>query len=140
MVSVGGPWPLPQQLRPIDRQVNFRIRLTMRRTITAFLLSALVFPGLGQLYNQDRRKGVFLVLAANALLGGLLLLGLILISREYTAVYYPQPLTGEIFRNLLLDTLSSPIFWVPLGLFLALWGYAAVDAGRGANLVPKEEP
>ena len=112
----------------------------MRRTLIAVLLSALVFPGLGQLYNQDRRKGVFLVLAANALLGGLLLLALILISREYTAVYYPQPLTGEIFRNLLLDTLASPIFWVPLGLLLALWGYAAVDAGRRAHLVPKEEP
>ena len=61
----------------------------MRRTITAFLLSALVFPGLGQLYNQDRRKGVFLVLAANALLGVLFLLGLILISREYTPVFLP---------------------------------------------------
>ena len=41
----------------------------MRQKIAAFLLSALVFPGLGQLYNQDRRKGIILVLAANGLLG-----------------------------------------------------------------------
>ena len=111
----------------------------MRRALLAFLLSALVFPGMGQLYNQDRRKGVFLVLAANALLGVLLLLALVLISREYTAVYYPQPLTMEIFQNLLLDTVANPLFWLPLGLFLALWGYAAVDAGRRANVGRKEE-
>jgi hypothetical protein len=111
----------------------------MRRALTAFLLSALVFPGLGQLYNQDRRKGVFLVLAANALLVALLLLALILISREYTAVYYPRPLTGEIFRNLLVDTVANPLFWLPAGLLLALWGYAAVDAGRQATLTRKEE-
>jgi hypothetical protein len=111
----------------------------MRRAIIAFLLSALVFPGLGQLYNQDRRKGIFLVLGANALLGLLLLVTLILLSREYTAVYYPRPLTLEIFKSLLLDTVASPLFWLPFGLLLALWGYAAVDAGRRANPAQKEE-
>jgi TM2 domain-containing membrane protein YozV len=111
----------------------------MRRALTAIFLSALVFPGLGQLYNQDRRKGVFLVLAANALLGLLLILALILISREYTAVYYPQQITVAIFKTLLLDTVTHPLFVLPLGLLLVLWGYAAVDAGRRANLPPKEE-
>jgi TM2 domain-containing membrane protein YozV len=111
----------------------------MRRALTAIFLSALVFPGLGQLYNQDRRKGVFLVLAANALLGLLLILALILISREYTAVYYPQVLTMAIVKTLLWDTVTHPLFLLPLGLLLALWGYAAVDAGRRANSTPKEE-
>ena len=111
----------------------------MRRAVIAVLLSALVFPGLGQLYNEDRRKGIFLVLGANALLGLLLLMTLILLSREYTAVYYPRPLTLEIFQTLLLDTVASPLFWLPFGLLLALWGYAAVDAGRRANSVQKEE-
>jgi Na+-driven multidrug efflux pump len=111
----------------------------MRRAIIAFLLSALVFPGLGQLYNQDRRKGIFLVLGTNALLAVLLVVTLMLLSREYTAVYYPKPLTLEIFQSLLLDTAASPLFWLPFGLLLALWGYAAVDAGRRANLVQKED-
>jgi len=105
----------------------------MRQKITAFLLSALVFPGLGQLYNQDRRKGVILVLAANGLLGIVLLTGLILISREYTLVFFPRPLTWDIGRLLLLDTLTHPVFWVPFGLLLALWGYAMVDAARRAG-------
>jgi O-antigen/teichoic acid export membrane protein len=105
----------------------------MRQKITAFFLSALVFPGLGQLYNQDRRKGVILVLAANGLLGLTLLIGLILISQEYTTVFYPRPLTGEMIRLLLLDTLRHPLFWAPFGLLLALWGYAVVDAVRHAG-------
>ena len=45
----------------------------MRQGLKAFLLSAFVFPGLGQLYNQDRRKGVALVLGTNLLLGVVLL-------------------------------------------------------------------
>jgi hypothetical protein len=105
----------------------------MRQKLTAFLLSALVFPGLGQLYNQDRSKGIILVLAANGLLGLVLLTGLILFSREYTLVFFPRPLTVEMVKMLLLDTLTHPVFWLPFGLLLALWGYAMVDAARGAS-------
>jgi hypothetical protein len=105
----------------------------MRQKIAAFLLSALVFPGLGQLYNQDRRKGIILVLAANGLLGLVLLTGLILISREYTLVFFPRPLTGDMVKMLVIDTLNHPVFWVPFGLLLALWGYGVVDAVRRAG-------
>jgi hypothetical protein len=105
----------------------------MTPKMAAFLLSALVFPGLGQLYNQERRKGVILVLAANGLLALVLLTGLILFSREYTTVFYPRPLTWEMGRLMLRDTLSHPLFWLPLGLLLALWGYAMVDAAIQAR-------
>jgi O-antigen/teichoic acid export membrane protein len=102
----------------------------MRQRIVAFLLSALVFPGLGQLYNQDRKKGIFLVLGANLLLAVLLLGGLVLLSQEYYRVFYPRPLTLEILRALAVDTLSHPLFYFPLALLVGLWAYAAVDAGR----------
>ena len=105
----------------------------MRQKITALLLSALVFPGLGQLYNHERRKGVILVLAANGLLGLVFLTLLILVSREYTLVFYPRPLTMEMSQMLVMDTLRHPLFWLPCGLLLALWGYAAVDAARRAG-------
>jgi len=105
----------------------------MRPGIKAFLLSAFVFPGLGQLYNQDRRKGVFLVLGTNLLLGVVLLAGMVLFSQEYLAVFYPRPLTWELCQLLLLDTVSHPLFWVPFGLLMALWGFAMVDAVRGAG-------
>ena len=98
--------------------------------ITAFLLSALVFPGLGQLYNQERRKGIILVLAANGLLGLVLLTLLILVSREYTLVFYPRPITMEMVQ-MLIDGYpqASPVL-AARGLLLALWGYAAWDAAR----------
>ncbi len=112
----------------------------MRQKLIAFFLSALVFPGLGQLYNRDRRKGIILVLAANGLLGAVLLTGLILISREYTLVFFPRPLTSEMGQMLIMDTLRHPLFWVPFGLLLALWGYAMVDAARGAGPPAAEEP
>jgi O-antigen/teichoic acid export membrane protein len=111
----------------------------MRQGIKAFLLSAFVFPGLGQLYNQDRRKGVFLVLGANLLLGVLLLAGMILLSQEYLAVFYPRPLTWELVRILIIDTVSHPAFLVPFGLLMALWGFAMVDAVRGAHHPPERE-
>ena len=111
----------------------------MRQKVAAFLLSALVFPGLGQLYNQDRRKGVILVLAANLLFGVLVLAVVILISREYFAVFYPKPLTWEILRQLGEDTVSHPLFLLPALLLAGLWGFAMVDAVRGAGRRPTNE-
>jgi hypothetical protein len=109
----------------------------MGQKIKAFLLSAFVFPGLGQLYNQDRRKGVFLVLGTNLLLGVLLLAGMVLLSQEYLAVFYPRPLTWDLVKVLLMDTISHPVFWVPFGLLMALWSFGMVDAVRGAGRRPK---
>jgi O-antigen/teichoic acid export membrane protein len=111
----------------------------MRRVLAAVLLSALVFPGLGQLYNQDHRKGIILVLLANLLLGLLLLVGLILLSREYMTVFYPAPLTLEVLRPLLVDTVTHPLFLLPFCLLVGLWAFATVDAGRQAARGPKEE-
>ena len=109
----------------------------MRQGIKAFLLSAFVFPGLGQLYNQDRKKGVALVLGANLLVGVILRVGMVLFSQDYLAVFYPRPLTWELVKVLLMDTISHPLVWIPFGLLMALWGFAMVDAVRGAGRRPK---
>lgn len=105
----------------------------MRQAIIAFLLSAFVFPGLGQLYNQDRKKGILLVLLANLLLGILLLSALVLFSRDYYEYFYPKPLTMAVLQELLRDLLTHPLFFLPLGLFAGLWGYGALDAARSAH-------
>jgi hypothetical protein len=105
----------------------------MRQAIIAFLLSAFVFPGLGQLYNQDRKKGIILVLLANLLLGLLLLAGLVVFSQGYYEYFYPKPLTGQVAKELGRYLLSHPLFFLPLLLLLGLWGLAALDAVRGAR-------
>ncbi|MDD2902944.1 MAG: hypothetical protein PHU44_10985 [Syntrophales bacterium] len=115
----------------------------MRQAIIAFLLSAFVFPGMGQLYNQDRRKGIILVLLTNFCFGVLLLAGLALFSRGYYEYFYPKPLTWDVVRELFRYLLGSPFFFLPLSLLLGLWIFAALDAARrarrGAPATPTEE-
>jgi len=106
--------------------------------IKAFLLSAFVFPGLGQLYKQDQGKGILLILLANLLLGTTALVGVILFSQEYLAVYYPKPLTGDIIRAILASMATSPMFLIPGGLLLAVWTYGALDAGLRGGPPPPE--
>jgi len=103
----------------------------MRRNLIALLLSLFVFPGLGQLYKQDTRKGVLLLLGANLLVGLLLLVGLVLFSREYMTVFYPEPLTREVLAVVLLAVFRHPLFFLPFLVLVALWGFAAADAARG---------
>jgi hypothetical protein len=111
----------------------------MPLAIKAFLLSALVFPGLGQLYKHDRRKGVILILLANLLLGVVFLSGMIHFSQEYMAAFYPEPLTWDIIRPLLLTIFSRPLFWLPFTALVALWAFAAVDAGLSRAPAAEED-
>jgi Na+-driven multidrug efflux pump len=101
----------------------------MSLAVKAFLLSALVFPGLGQLYKQDRAKGVLLILLANLLLGVVFLSGMIHFSQEYMAAFFPEPLTLDLVRPLLKTVFSRPLFLAPFLALAALWAFAAVDAG-----------
>ena len=66
-------------------------------------------------------------------MGVVLLVGIVLVSQEYLAVFYPRPLTWELVKALLRDTIAHPLFWIPFGLLMALWGFAMVDAVRGAG-------
>jgi|UniRef100_A0A7C5AKS1 hypothetical protein len=112
----------------------------MRPGIKAFLLSALVFPGLGQLYKQDRAKGVILLLLANLLLAFVLLMGVMYFSQEYLTSVYPAPLTGESLRLLVPKVLARPGFYLPGLVFLMLWGFAAADALLTPSPPQKDEP
>jgi len=66
-------------------------------------------------------------------LGVTLLVMMVLFSQEYLAVFYPRPLTWELVKVLLIDTISRPLFWIPFGLLMAVWGFGMVDAVRGAG-------
>ena len=111
----------------------------MRPTLKAFFLSALVFPGLGQLYKQDRTKGIIIILLANLLLALVLLAGVMVLSQEYMGTVYPDPLTALNLRVLLFRVFSRPLFYIPFGIWLALWGFSAVDAALSSSSPPEEE-
>lgn len=110
----------------------------MRLTFKAFLLSALVFPGLGQLYKQDRKKGVILLFAANLLLALAVLAGVMVLSEVYMTSVYPAALNADNLRLLMKQVAGRPLFYIPAALFLAVWGFAAADALLGA-IPPSEE-
>ena len=110
----------------------------MRLAVKPFLLSAFVFPGLGQLYKQDRKKGILLLVSANLLLALLLLAGVMVLSQEYMTSVYPESLNAKNLRVLLVQILSRPLFYIPASIFLALWGFAAADAAL-SSISPSEE-
>jgi hypothetical protein len=110
----------------------------MRLAVKPFLLSAFVFPGLGQLYKQDRKKGVLLLVSANLLLALLLLAGVMVLSQEYMTSVYPAALNAENVRVLLKQVISRPLFYLPAAIFLAIWGFAAMDAAF-APFPPQED-
>jgi hypothetical protein len=112
----------------------------MQFAVKAFLLSAFIFPGLGQLYKQDRWKGVLLLLAANLILAFVLLAGVMVLSQEYMASLYPEPLTADNLRVLVAQVAVKPLFYIPGGIFLAIWGYAAADAALAPAPAPKDTP
>ena len=109
----------------------------MRPTFKAFLLSALVFPGLGQLYKHDRRKGIILLFAANLLLALLVLAGVMVLSEIYMTSVYPEALNADNLRPLMRQVAARPLFYIPATLFLAVWAFAAADALLAA--IPSSE-
>jgi TM2 domain-containing membrane protein YozV len=105
----------------------------MRPAIKAFLLSAFIFPGLGQLYKQDRRKGILLLFAANILLALVVLAGVMVLSELYMTHVYPEALNADNLRLLMRQVAARPLFYIPAGFFLAVWGFAAADAAFAAS-------
>jgi hypothetical protein len=111
----------------------------MRPAVKAFFLSAFVFPGLGQLYKQDRQEGIMLILLGNLLLALVVLAGVMVLSQEYMTSVYPEALNAKNLRVLLVQIFSRPLFYIPAGIFLALWGFAAADAALSPISPSKEE-
>lgn len=106
----------------------------MNRAIVAILLSALIFPGLGQAYKGEVRKGVFLILSASLLLVVLVLGVVVLYGYAYAElvaqVGSPEAIDPAQFQDLLAQVLTRPVILFIFGLLLATWVYGIVDAGK----------
>ncbi|MDD3580007.1 MAG: hypothetical protein PHW74_03175 [Desulfobacca sp.] len=113
-------------------------RNLMKRSLVALLLSALIFPGLGQLYNRDLKKGLCLILLATAGVTVIFLGGLILLNYEYAAIY-PTPLTRAVFQEMVMRILQHPLILGALSLFLGVWVYSVLDAFRTPRRPPTKE-
>lgn len=107
----------------------------MRSNFIAFLLSAFIFPGIGQVYKGEVRKGGLLILAASLMLAVLLLSLVIFYSYAYaellSQVSSPEAIDPAQLHGLLLQVISRPLILFTFGLLLATWVYGIFDAWRG---------
>jgi hypothetical protein len=106
----------------------------MKINIKALLLSALLLPGIGQLYKGDKIKGaLFLVLVHIFLLSALFV-----VLKKMGGLLRTARVSGPEEAMKLLDviTRTSPeVGWLLAG-FTLLWGVSVVDAAL-VKTVPK---
>jgi len=98
----------------------------MKKYISAPLCSALVIPGLGQILNEDVRKGLTLLAAVFILL----ILGAVKLYLIMNAAFQgaaSRRLSGEAVLQQ-LRTSDFTTLWVLGALFLGVWLYAVADA------------
>ena len=110
----------------------------MKKAVLSPLCSGLVIPGLGQIINQDLKRGILL-------LGGILLLfvaGIIKFIRLVHSLFAAGTIdisdSEQIMARLRAEDLTT--LWVMTALFLLIWIYSVVDAYvRGRRMDEMEE-
>ena len=96
-----------------------KAREKMKKNIKAALLSALVFPGLGQIYKGRKLKGGILLLLVNILLLSILVIILQGLSQLDMAAAIPDiPDSSRIAKQLLA---GNPAFTWASGAFFCVW-------------------
>lgn len=98
----------------------------MKKNVKATLLSAFIFPGLGQIYKGCKLKGYLMILGANLLFLvalALVLKGVYELSLTNGISETPDP--SAFAKRLIAETPS--IEWI-LGIFFCLWLYGVLDA------------
>ena len=109
----------------------------MKKAVVSPLCSGLVIPGLGQIINQDLKKGIILLAAVFLLF----VMGIIKL------VY----LIHSVFRTGSVD-LSDPemimaklraedpsMLWYMAAVFVIIWFFSVVDAYLGGKKIDKSE-
>ena len=97
----------------------------MRCKITAIVLSALVLPGLGQLYLGRKARGVAIIILVNLLL----LLTVFVLLKGLAPVIAAKMMSGTFNVHDVLDALHGVTGYAQLLLagFGLLWAYSIVD-------------
>jgi len=122
------------------------MRRQMHRGMVAALLSAFVWPGAGQLYNRDVKKGAFLIGLTLAVAVAVIIATAAEVTRQLPADI--GDLDADLVRTLpaqVLAARSGTLLVSSLVLLLA-WAYGIVDAyvgGRGRRkltLEPRTPP
>lgn len=91
----------------------------------ALVLSALVFPGAGQVYNGDRLKG-YLLMALALIISLFLVLKVVMgFTSYYTALFSETP--QQVAPGAALAE-EIPTILLFLGILVVIWVYSMIDA------------
>ena len=105
----------------------------MKRKLTAVLLSALVLPGLGQLYLGRKARGVVIILLVNLLL----LLTVFVLLKGLAPVIAARMISGTFGAQDVMAALQGVTGFTQalLAGFALLWVYSIADlvAGRDSD-------
>jgi hypothetical protein len=105
----------------------------MKKAILSPLSSAFVIPGLGQIINQDLKKGVC-ILAGTFIL---FIAALIKLYQIFCAAMAAEGInpseSGLITERFRAEDFSA--LWYLLGAFALLWIYSVVDAHRAGRKI-----
>lgn len=98
----------------------------MKKAFVSPLCSALVIPGLGQILNQQLKKGSCILLIVLALF----VWGSIALYELFKSIFTAVQITGTVgetaFDRLREQDLSTLL--IILGAFVAVWFYSVLDA------------
>jgi TM2 domain-containing membrane protein YozV len=109
----------------------------MKKAILSPLSSAFVIPGLGQIINQDLKKGVCLLAGTFILfIAALIKLYQMLCSAMEAGNISPSEsvLITERFK-----AEDFSVLWYLLGAFALLWVYSVVDAHRAGRKIDAKQ-
>jgi len=109
----------------------------MKKAIVSPLCSGLVIPGLGQIINQDLKKGLLI-------LGALFLLfvaGIVRLVCLFNAIFRSGGIDISDSQMVLarLRAEDTSLLWVMASLFVLLWIYSVVDAYAGGRRMDEME-
>lgn len=121
----------------------------MKRIFIAVLLSALIGPGVGQLYNKDFKKAKFLIIGS-IIIFILIFLFFGAVSRAFINMM-PTGFNPASFDNMALvqqniEKLYSKhpepfyMFNIVISILIILWIYGVIDAFNGARKRIKQDP
>ena len=117
------------------------MRRQMHRGMIAALLSAFVWPGAGQLYNREFKKGAILIGLTLAVAVAVMIATAAEVTRQLPVDI--ADLDADLVRTLPAQVLAARMgtLLVSSLLLLAAWGYGIVDAyigGRGRRKLTRE--
>ena len=109
----------------------------MKKSILAPLCSALVVPGLGQIINEQLKKGIF-ILSAVFILFLLTVIESYRIIRSILDKMQINPSNNEMMMDRLGSENLSVLFFL-LAVFALLWIYSIVEAYLTAKKIDRLE-